>query len=167
MNLKTQVQSQVDYAQTHKGKAIGSVVGLIAGVSYGLAGKKDNWMVSGLAIVGLVAGAIVGGMFEKQPAIVVATDNGDGKSPVVDDTSMMDVNDTAGEDGVMGVDGRGRRKNYNVSGAFVNGKCYCGNSGSAVTDPSPQGHTACQQACSPQTARWVDGVGVRSIKRTR
>jgi hypothetical protein len=103
MNLKSQVQSQYNYALSHKGKAIGSALGIVAGVSYGLAGKKDNWIVAGLAIGGAIGGAILGGMFDKAPTVVVPVDsNGTAKAPVVNDTAGMETaNDTAGDDGMM------------------------------------------------------------------
>ena len=110
MNLKSQAQAQYQYAMSHKGKAIGSALGIIAGVSYGLAGKQSNWITAGLAIGGAVGGAILGGMFDKTPnAVVVANGNGGNgaKAPVVNDTVGEETaNDTAGEDGVMNAAGR-------------------------------------------------------------
>jgi len=137
MNLKEQVQSQVSYAQTHKGKAIGSVVGLIAGVSYGLAGKKDNWMVSGLAIAGVLAGAILGGMFDKQPAVIV---------PVPVDGDKTPINDTAGEEGVMNAAG-----GYGCSG--------CGQYWES------EDKAACDRWIAKQKEMGACG-GVRAINRT-
>jgi hypothetical protein len=103
MNLKSQAQAQYQYAMSHKGKAIGSALGIIAGVSYGLAGKQSNWVTAGLAIGGAVGGAILGGMFDKTPnAVVVANGNGGDRTPVVDNTENQDItNDTAGDDGIM------------------------------------------------------------------
>jgi uncharacterized protein YcfJ len=75
MNLKSQVKSQVEYTQTNKGKAIGSALGIIAGVSYGLAGKKDNWTVIGLTLGGMVGGAILGGLFDNEKNTAEATSN--------------------------------------------------------------------------------------------
>ena len=42
MNLKSQAKTQLQYMQMHKGKAIGSGVGLTAGVFYGLSTQKEN-----------------------------------------------------------------------------------------------------------------------------
>ena len=75
MSLKSQVKSQVEYTQTNKGKAIGAALGIIAGVSYGLAGKKDNWTVIGLTIGGMVGGAILGGLFDNEKNTAEATSN--------------------------------------------------------------------------------------------
>ena len=117
MDIKGQVQSQMKYAQTHKGKAIGSVIGLIAGISFGMAGKKDGWMVTGIAIAATAAGTIIGGMFEKQPAIVVPvpTDVASfDKTRVVNDTAAMEnENDTAGLDGASNFGGRRRKRSRN------------------------------------------------------
>ena len=97
------MQSQYAYAMSHKGKAIGSTLGIIAGVSYGLAAKHSNWATAGLAIGGAVGGAILGGMFDKQPTVVIPVDdNGNAKAPVVADTVGEETaNDTAGDDGMM------------------------------------------------------------------
>lgn len=107
MNIKSQAQAQYQYAMSHKGKAIGSALGIVAGVSYGLAGKQSNWATVGLAIGGAVAGAILGGMFDKTPSAVVVTNgNGGAKAPVVDNTENQDIaNDTAGDDGMMNAAG--------------------------------------------------------------
>ena len=147
MNLKEQVQSQVSYAQTHKGKAIGSVVGLIAGVSYGLAGKKDNWMVSGLAIAGVVAGAILGGMFDKQPAVIV---------PVPVDGDKTPINDTAGEEGVMNASG--------VIASPSTRNCYCSPASTAPDYTNVNNLQHCQQLCGG--AAGVSYGGNRRTKAT-
>ena len=64
MNLKGQVQQQVAYSKTHVGKTLGIGAGIATGVVYGMAGKKEGWVISGLALGGAVAGAILGGMFD-------------------------------------------------------------------------------------------------------
>lgn len=74
--LGTQAKSQFSYMKAHKGKMIGTGLGITTGIVYGMSGKKDNLMIAGLAIVGAVAGAILGGMFDKPNAVVVGT-NGD------------------------------------------------------------------------------------------
>mgnify|MGYP007016025153 CR=1 FL=1 len=80
MNIKSQIKTQYDYSLSHKGKTIGSALGIIAGLSYGLSGKKDNWVLVGLAVGGMVGGAIVGGLFDKKPEIVIADDTNIEKS---------------------------------------------------------------------------------------
>lgn len=64
MNLKSQAKTQLQYVQMHKGKAIGSGVGLTAGVLYGLSSAKGKWGVVGFAIGGLIVGGIVGGLID-------------------------------------------------------------------------------------------------------
>ncbi len=174
MNLKTQVQSQIDYAQTHKGKAIGSVLGLVAGVSYGLAGKKDNWMVSGLAILGAAAGIVVGGMFDKPAAIVVPVPvDGDDRTPVVSDTSEMDTaGDTAGQDGVMNANGRkGSGKVFaNVSGAMADPdtrKCWCSQASTSPDFINVQSLAHCQSLCGGVAGVIYGGNGARRAVRKR
>lgn len=128
MNLKSQVQSQYSYALSHKGKMIGSALGIVAGVTYGLAGKQSNWAVAGIAIGGMIGGAILGGMFDKAPTVVVPVDtNGNAKTPV--------VSDTAGEDGVAS-EFRGSRRPLRYTNAkpiVMSGGVRGGRGGSKVS----------------------------------
>jgi hypothetical protein len=143
MNLKSQVQSQYDYARTHKGKAIGSALGIIAGVSYGLAGKKDNWMIVGLTMAGAVGGAILGGMFDKQPTLVLPVDNGDKTA----------VNDTAGQDGVSSATGDG-----------LSYDCWCQDP--TIPKTMTTGPVACQAYCSSKGSMAKAGnVAKASVRR--
>ncbi len=64
MSLKSQAQSQLMYMQTNKGKVIGSGAGLTAGILYGLSNSKGKWGVVGFAIIGAVAGGIIGQMID-------------------------------------------------------------------------------------------------------
>jgi hypothetical protein len=126
---------------SHKGKAIGSTLGIIAGVSYGLAAKHSNWAVAGLAIGGAVGGAILGGMFDKQPTVVIPVDdNGNAKTPVVADTVGEETaNDTAGDDGMMS-NAIGR------IGGIVRSKSVAGGSRCNITCPAH--HKICYTDCT-------------------
>jgi hypothetical protein len=75
--LKSQATQQWNYMQMHRGKAIGSGVGLTAGVLYGLSNAKGKWGVVGFAIAGAVAGGIVGGMLDKNNRAMVVASEGD------------------------------------------------------------------------------------------
>lgn len=115
MNIKSQIKTQYDYSLSHKGKTIGSALGIIAGLSYGLSGKKDNWVLVGLAVGGMVGGAIVGGLFDKKPEVVIATDTDIQKSNI---------------GGYGSVKNAGRKMNCNQGGTYcpngrscVNGFC--------------------------------------------
>jgi hypothetical protein len=72
--LGTTAKGQFAHMKSHKGKMIGVGVGILGGITYGMAGKKENWMVMGLAVVGAVAGGVLGGMFDKGNVVVVGTD---------------------------------------------------------------------------------------------
>ena len=74
--LGTQAKSQFSYMKAHKGKMVGTGLGIATGVVYGMSGKQSNMVIAGLAVVGAAAGAILGGMFDKPNAVVVGT-NGD------------------------------------------------------------------------------------------
>lgn len=69
MNIKAQATTQWNYFQAHKGKAIGSGVGLTAGILYGLSSAKGKWGVVGLAIGGGLLGAFVGQMVDSNGAM--------------------------------------------------------------------------------------------------
>lgn len=145
--LGTQAKTQFAELKSHKGKAIGSGLGITAGIIYGVSGKKENWVIVGFALAGALGGAIIGGMFDK-PTIIVANGNGNGNgngnTPVVNDTSIMDAsNTTVGEDGVSNMMGRRRGGKNRASG----GGCYCcdsyGNCGQmpCVNGGCPPKHT--------------------------
>lgn len=72
--LSTTAKSQVSYMKAHRGKMIGSGLGVMGGIIYAMSGKKDNMMVAGIAILGAVAGGILGGMFDSKDVIMVGVD---------------------------------------------------------------------------------------------
>jgi hypothetical protein len=64
--------------QVHRGKVIGSGVGMTAGVLYGLANAKGKWGVVGFALAGTVLGGLVGGMIDsKNSGAMVQASEGD------------------------------------------------------------------------------------------
>ena len=50
MSLKSQAKCQLMYMQTNKGKAIGSAIGLTAGIFLGAPNAKSKWALAGFAI---------------------------------------------------------------------------------------------------------------------
>lgn len=95
MNIKSQAQSQWNYMQVHKGKVIGSGVGMAAGVLYGLSNAKAKWGVVGFALAGTVLGGIVGGMIDSSSsAPMVMASEGDSQKSAFRGyrTSKMEVN---------------------------------------------------------------------------
>ena len=134
--ITTQAKSEISHIKANKAKYIGSAVGITAGITYGIGSKRNKWAIAGLAMVGAVAGAIVGGMFETK--VIVApivvnngTNNGagegvieakegassfDGRRVVASDPrkgSMMEA--SYGIGGITGLSSKGGKKHQCVN----------------------------------------------------
>lgn len=149
-NLGTQAKSQFSHMKAHKGKMIGTGLGIATGVIYGVSGKKGNYVVAGFAVAGAIAGAILGGMFDTPNAVIIGTDE-DGNT----DVTTANVGD---EDGMSNAIGRFNRRSRR-SGS-INRSRRINHKGGVSNSGCPKGKDMCNRGkyrgqCT--TKRQCDG----------